>query len=63
MILVFCLLATRRLRTRLGVVAAILILMLMAGCGPSTPKGNYTLTITGTSGGVSKTAQVALTVD
>jgi hypothetical protein len=63
LILVFCLLATRRVRTRLGVVTVILILMLLAGCGPSTPKGKYTLTITGTSGTVSKTAQVALTVD
>jgi len=65
MILVCFLLATRRLRTRLGVVTAILVLMVLAGCGagPSTPKGNYTLTITATSGSVSKTAQVALTVD
>jgi hypothetical protein len=61
---------TRRLRTRLGIVTAIVILITLAGCGsggPSTPKGTTNLTITctsnGTAGTVNHTAIVALTVN
>jgi hypothetical protein len=70
MSLLVCLLITRRLRLRLGMVTAIVILFGLAGCGgggPSTPKGTTNLTITCTSNGaagtVSHTATVALTVD
>lgn len=63
--LVLLLLAARRLRTRLAVVTAILILVVLAGCnnGPSTPKGTTNLTITGSSGSLSDSATVALTVN
>ena len=66
LILMFLLPATRRLRMRLGLVGATLILILFAGCSgtPSgTPKGNYTLTLSGTASGVAHTTSVTLTVD
>jgi len=44
-------------------VTAILILIALVGCGSNgTKKGTTNLTITGTSGGVTKTVTVALTV-
>jgi hypothetical protein len=63
--LLFCLFMARRLRTRLGMVTAIVILLALAGCTGSggAPKGTTNLTITASSGGVNKTATVALTIN
>lgn len=64
LLLLMMLFTSGRLRTRLSMVTVIVILLALAGCGSynGTPKGPSTLTITGTSGGVSKTAMVTLTV-
>ncbi len=64
LVLLLMLFTGTRLRTRLGMVTAILIMLALAGCGGynGTKKGTTTLTITGTSGGVTKTVTVALTV-
>ena len=72
MMLLLLLPRTKRLRLRLGMVAAMLTLIVLAGCtGPAKPAPkppvNATLTITGTSNGtagtVSHTVTVALTVN
>jgi hypothetical protein len=71
MMLLFLLPRTKRLRLRVGMVAAMLMLVLLAGCSgpgqPVKPPVNATLTITGsstgTAGAVSHTAQVALTIN
>jgi uncharacterized protein (TIGR03118 family) len=57
--------AVRRLRTRLSLVGAMLIFIALAGCSssPSTPTGQYSLTVTGTSGGVSRSTGVTVTVN
>lgn len=64
LLLLMMLFTSGRLRTRLGMATVILILLTLAGCGSynGTKKGPATLTITGTSGGVTKTATVTLTV-
>ena len=53
LLLLFLLPRTQRLRMRLATVAAMMVLMTLAACSgpqrPHTPKGNYVLTITGTS--------------
>lgn len=55
--------AARRLRTRVGLTGAMLLVFAVAGCGGSHPQPVMgTLTLTGTSGGVSHSATVALTV-
>jgi len=56
---------TRRLRTRLGMVMTIIVLLAVAGCGDDSKvkKGTTDLTITASSGGVNKTATVALTIN
>ncbi|MGA8144868.1 MAG: SBBP repeat-containing protein [Candidatus Acidiferrales bacterium] len=56
---------TRGRRIRLGLASAMLIVIALAGCsgGAGTPKGTSTLTLTGSSGGVSHTATVSLTVN
>jgi len=61
--------AARR-RVWIGFAATLLLVLLWAACGgggggggnPGTPKGTYTLTLTATSGGVSRTTTVSLTV-
>ena len=55
--------AARRLRTRVGLAGAMLVMFAVAGCGGGGHKTvTGTLTLTGASGGVSHTATVALTV-
>lgn len=53
LMLLFLLPRTQRLRARLVTVAAMIVLVTLAACSglpkPHTPKGNYVLTITGTS--------------
>ena len=63
--LLMCLFWTRRLQTRLGMVTAIIVLLALAGCGDNSKvqKGTSSLTITASSGGVSKTATVVLTIN
>lgn len=62
MLLLF--LSERRFRTRLGLVGALLVFVALAGCAASgTPKGNSTITITGTSGTLTQTVTVQVTVD
>ncbi len=67
LMLLFLLPKTQRLRTRLGMVTAMALFIVLAGCsgphGPRTPKGTTNLTITGTSGATVHTATVALTVN
>ncbi len=57
--------AARRLRTQLSLAGAMLIFITLAGCssGMSTPTGQYSLTVTGTSGGVSRSTGITLTVN
>lgn len=65
LLLLLMLLTTSRFRTQMGMLTFIIILNTVAGCGSynGTTKGTTNLTITGTSGGVTKTATVALTVN
>ena len=54
----------RRLRSRLLFGTAILLFVVIGGCGAQhTTAGNYTLTLTGTSGSLTQTATFALTVN
>jgi beta-propeller repeat-containing protein/ASPM-SPD-2-Hydin domain-containing protein len=56
--------SARRFRTRLGLAAATLVFVALAGCGPSgTPKGTTTITITGTSGALTHTTTIMVTVN
>lgn len=65
LVLLLMLLTASQRRTRLAMAASLLILIAAAGCGSynGTTKGTTNLTITGISGGVTKTVTVALTVD
>jgi uncharacterized protein (TIGR03118 family) len=70
LLLLLALLAAGRTRTRLSFAGAMLICVILAGCANSTPTtnnrtpaGSYPLTVTGTSGGVSHTVTVTLTVN
>jgi len=69
MILLFLLPTAKRLRLRLGMAAATLALLVLAGCsGPGTPKkpgttpGTYSLTVTGTAGATMHTVTPAPSV-
>jgi centrosomal CEP192-like protein/beta-propeller repeat-containing protein len=77
LLLLFMLFTASRLRTRLAMATAAVILVAMAGCGyvgtqngatrlneaaVNPTNGKYTLTVTGTSGRVTKTVKVILTV-
>jgi hypothetical protein len=68
MLLLFLLPRAQRLRARLGMVTAMVLLLVLAGCGGGyngTPKGAATLTITGTSTtpALSHTVQVNINVN
>jgi hypothetical protein len=69
LLLLFFLPRSPRLRTRLGLAGALVVFLAMAGCsGPhqktgGTPKGTSNLTVTGTSGSLTSSATVSLTVD
>lgn len=67
LMLLFLMMRAQRLRTRLGMVTAMVFFIALAGCSgprkPGTPKGTTNLTITGTSGALSDSATVALTVN
>jgi ABC-type glycerol-3-phosphate transport system substrate-binding protein len=68
MLLLFLLPRTERLRMRLGMVMATVLLLALAGCGGGyngTPKGSATLTITGasTTPALSHTVQVNISVN
>jgi hypothetical protein len=54
--------AARRLRTRIGLAGAMLVVFAVAGCGGGHTPVTGTLTLTGTSNGVSHSTTVALTV-
>jgi hypothetical protein len=54
--------AARRLRTRIGLAGAMLVVFAVAGCGGGHRPVTGTLTLTGTSNGVSHSTTVALTV-
>jgi hypothetical protein len=57
--------AVRRRWTKLGLAVATLVFIVLAGCSgaPGTPNGTYTVTITGTSSGVTHTATTSVTVN
>ena len=70
--LLFTLFAARRMRTRLSLGGAMLILAVAVGCGGGyssttsstrTPAASYPITVTGTSGGVSRSAVVTVAVN
>jgi hypothetical protein len=69
LMLLFLLRSTQRFRTRLAMVSAIIVCVTLAACGGSsytnnnTAKGSYPLTITGTSGALTHTATVTVTVN
>jgi hypothetical protein len=54
--------AARRLRTRIGLAGAMLVVFAVAGCGGGGKTVTATLTLTGTSGTVTHSTTVALTI-
>jgi Beta-propeller repeat/Abnormal spindle-like microcephaly-assoc'd, ASPM-SPD-2-Hydin len=65
LMLMFTLPVSRRLRTRVGLAGAAALLVMVAGCsgGLRTPAGTYPVAITGTSGAVSHSITVNVTVN
>jgi Abnormal spindle-like microcephaly-assoc'd, ASPM-SPD-2-Hydin len=69
LMLIFLLRSTQRLRARLLTVSAIVICVMLAACSGGnnsnndTVKGTYPLTVTGTSGALSHTTTVTVTVN
>ncbi|HEV1995948.1 MAG TPA: SBBP repeat-containing protein [Candidatus Acidoferrum sp.] len=67
LVLLFLLPRTQQLRTRFAMVTAMMLFVVLAGCSgpakPHTPKGAATLTITGTSGALTHTVQVQISVN
>jgi hypothetical protein len=61
--LLFMIPVVRRHRTRLGLAAAMLVFVVIAGCSGHTPTKTSSLTITGASGGVTKTYTVSVTIN
>ncbi len=55
--------AARRLRTRIGLAGAMLVMFAIAGCGGGGGSSTTNITLTGTSGGVSHSATVAVTIN
>jgi hypothetical protein len=68
LMLLFLLRSSERLRTRLAIVSVILVCGTLAACtggynNNNTPKGTYTLTVTGTSGTLTHNTTVSVTVN
>jgi hypothetical protein len=69
LMLVFLLLSKQRLRIRLAMVSAIVICLTLVACSSggssnkNTVKGTYPLTVAGTSGALSHTTTVTVTVN
>jgi hypothetical protein len=61
LMLLFLVPMTRQRRTQLGLVAAMLVFTVVAGCSGSTHPKSTTLTITGSSGDISRTYTVNVT--
>ncbi len=53
----------RRNRTRLGLAAAMLVFIVVAGCSGHTPTKTTSLTISGAAGGVTKNYTVSITIN
>ncbi len=65
-LILFILSCITRPRTQMGLAVAVLILIILAGCSQTNPggiKGTSNITVTATSGSVSHTAKVTLTVN
>lgn len=67
LLLLFSVAAARRLRTRLSLLGAMLLFIVLAGCAGTpvtpTPAGPYSFTITAASGGVNHVVNVTVTVN
>lgn len=67
LLLLFLLPTARRMRVRLAMGTAMILFLVLAGCSgqqkPHTAKGNYALTIKGTSGNLNHTVVVNITIN
>ena len=70
LLLLFTVPVARQVRTRLSLVGATMLLIVLAGCSgtpatstTSTPAGPYTFSISASSGGVSHAVNVVVTVN